>query len=110
MEVFIFLRIRGDHDGTTQQLVIKMLNEDAHLTQSLARFDAAKAQCYLDRDKQKLLAVIEASFGTTVQFDDIVHELLDEHVLGTKTRRRSVAKSISSLGSRKPANVSALEV
>ena len=35
----------------------------------VARFDAEKAKCRYDRDRQRLLAVIEASFGTTTPFN-----------------------------------------
>ena len=33
------------------------------LMQQFATFDAAKAQCFLARDREHLLAVIEAGFG-----------------------------------------------
>ena len=51
---------------------------------SLARFDAAKAQCRYDRDRQKLLAVIEASFGTAAPFNQLVREVLNARALGLK--------------------------
>jgi hypothetical protein len=48
-----------------ERMVIKPLDVgDEDLNSSLARFDASKAQCFLAKDRQKLLAVVEASFGT----------------------------------------------
>ena len=55
---------------------------------SLSRFDAAKAQCRYDRDRQKLLGVIEASFGTVAPFNQLVLEVLNARVLGLKEASR----------------------
>ena len=89
MEVFVFMRIKdlGATVGSTQltsPLAVKFLGDNADLAQNLARFDAAKAQCRYDRDRQKLLAVIEASFGTTAPFNQLVREVLNARVLGLK--------------------------
>ena len=66
------------------------------LAQSLSRFDAAKAQCRYDRDRQRLLAVIEASFGTAAPFNQLVREVLNKQVLGLKEASRSpVSRRIS---------------
>ena len=35
-----------------------------------------------ERDRQKLLAVIEASFGTTAPFDELVVKVFNEQVQG----------------------------
>ena len=53
-------------------MVIKLLDDASALAQTLAKFDAGKARCYLDRDRQKLLAVIEASFGSFYPFNRLV--------------------------------------
>jgi len=44
----------------------------------LLKFRAAKAQCYLPRDKHRLLAAIESSFGTLPTFDALIHDILRE--------------------------------
>ena len=54
----------GSAQLVSQLITVKLLGDNADLMLSLARFDAAKAQCRYDRDRQKLLAMIEASFGT----------------------------------------------
>ena len=105
MEVFIFIRIMNF--GSTadsarlasQLLTIKLLHNKADLARGLSRFDAAKAECRYDRDRQKLLAVIETSFGTMAPFNQLVLEVLNARVLGLKeashhtvaSRRRSKA-------------------
>ena len=61
----------------------------ADLALNLSRFDAAKAKCTYDRDKQKLLAVIESSFGTTAPFNQLVLEVLNARFLGLKEASRS---------------------
>ena len=42
------------------------------LAQQFERFDAAKAQCFKQEDRQRLLAVIEAAFGDFRQFNRLV--------------------------------------
>ena len=60
--------------GGQRSDILVFLLDDAttDLTTSLAEFDASKAQCYIDRDRQGLLAVIEASFGTFAPFNKLV--------------------------------------
>ena len=86
LEVFMFIRIKdvGASGGSSDQLVIKLLGDMTDLAQSLSRFDAAKAQCRYDRDRQRLLAVIEASFGTAAPFNQLVLEVLNRRLLGVK--------------------------
>ena len=59
-------------------------------SERIARFEAAKAQCRHDRDRQKLLAVIEASFGTTAPFDELVVKVFNEQVIGVKGLQRQI--------------------
>ena len=76
IEVFTFLRM----GGAIGRIELKMIahpdadKEEArgHLAQQLERFDAAKAQCFKNEDRQRLLAVIEAAFGDFKQFNLLV--------------------------------------
>ncbi len=107
MGVFIFMRIKdvgstADSAKLASQLItVKLLENNADLaqsvTQSLSRFDAAKAECRYDRDRQKLLAVIETSFGTVAPFNQLVLEVLNARVLGLKeaSRRSTVSRRMS---------------
>ena len=47
------------------------------LREQLATFDAARAQCALEQDRERLLAVIEAGFGAAGRFNAIVRGVLD---------------------------------
>ena len=84
MEIFVFVRMGGEHDD----IIVKLLHESGGLAESLTKFDAAKARCFLDVDRQRLLAVVEASFGTFAPFNKLVHGLLKE-----ATRRESSRNS-----------------
>ena len=82
MELFVFVRMGGE----TNDIVVKLLDDgSSDLTTCLAKFDAGQAQCFLDRDRQKLWAVIEASFGTFEPFNRIVRGIFAEQ-LGQSTR------------------------
>ena len=94
MEVFIFMRIKNVGSTSesaklaSQLIKVKLLDSNADLTRSLSRFDAARAECRYDRDRQKLLAVIEASFGTVAPFNQLVVSVLNARVLGLKEASR----------------------
>ena len=51
------------------------------LTEQFASFDAAKAQCFLAKDREQLRAVIEAGFGDFDDFNRIARSLLVRRVL-----------------------------
>ena len=44
----------------------------------LSRFDAGAARCFLDSDRQHLLAVIETGFGNFAPFNKLVRAILAE--------------------------------
>ena len=95
MELFVFARMSGDCDD----LVVKLLDDEQTPRQELVRrictkFDAGKARCFADRDRQRLWAVIEASFGTFTPFNQIMkglfkEELSDEYFARVDEMRRS---------------------
>ena len=45
------------------------------LRQQFATFDAAKAQCFLTRDREHLLAVIKAGFGDCTGFNRVARAI-----------------------------------
>ena len=95
MEVFIFVRIKGDSTQLTSLFSIKMLRDDDNFMVEISRFEATKAKCRHDRDCQKLLAVIEASFGTTTLFDQLVFKIFKEQVLGSDLKSHRSARAVS---------------
>jgi hypothetical protein len=74
MEVFVFLQMGGERES----MVIKPLDETAGLAFNLAHFDAAKAQCFLPSDRQKLFGIIESAFGTFAPFNKTVRGIFRE--------------------------------
>ena len=69
-------------------MVVRLLSDDEKLTltKGLAKFDAGKAKCFLNRDRQRLLAVIEASFGTFASFNQVVRRIFKEQIKRESTR------------------------
>jgi hypothetical protein len=77
VEIFVFLQMGGERE----RMVLHPLEAgDAHLHYSLAHFDAEKAQCFLAKDRDKLLAVVQASFGTFGPFNKIVRGCFEKEL------------------------------
>ena len=74
MELFVYLRMGGRREDVT----VRLLGATEAVRELLARFDAGKARCYLGKDREKLLAVIEAGFGTFAPFNGIVRGIFAE--------------------------------
>ena len=68
---------------------IKLLDDSTDLTDKLRRFDAAKARCFLDTDRQRLWATIESSFGTFAPFNAAVLRIFAEQL--EKTGEKAAA-------------------
>ena len=75
--------------GDRERITVLPLSGDA--TTSIAKFHAARAQCTISRDRERLLAVIEAGFGDLKPFDDIVRHILSTTVAEHEQDRRSKA-------------------
>ena len=76
MELFVFMRMGGKRED----IDVRLLEETTNLAVRLTSFDASAAKCFLDRDRQKLLAVIEATFGTFSPFNKLVRELFKKQL------------------------------
>ena len=87
MEVFTYLRT----GGTRERIISRPIAGSDALAEGFVKFDAAKGKCYHAKDRQKLLAVIEAGFGDLIPFNAAVRELL----AGETTARPAKAKSIT---------------
>ena len=53
---------------------------------STRSFDAEKAECFLEKDRQRLLAVVEAGFGSFEGFNTTMRGVFDERVRRESTR------------------------
>ena len=70
MELFVFVKM----GGTPDRILVRCIGKaDATM---LTKFEASKAQCFLKHDRERLLAVVEASFGDLSPFDKAVRKLL----------------------------------
>ena len=74
VELFVFMRMGGQRD----RIVVKLLDEGGDLQRKLARFDANKARCFLEYDRQRLLAVIESGFGNCSPFNKLVRGIFSK--------------------------------
>ena len=63
--------------GKSEDIELRLLSDDlkGELAMILGKFDAGKARCFLHQDRQKLLAVIEAAFGTLAPFNKVVRSI-----------------------------------
>ena len=85
MEIFTFMRM----GGTRERIEVKMITHKDHthpaaakreLKRQFATFDAAKAECFLPKDKHRLLAVVEAGFGDFKVFNQHVRSIFDDRL------------------------------
>jgi len=75
MEIFVFVRMGGN---TKQDMVVRLLSGATDLAAALKKFDAGKAETYDPNDRERLWAVIEASFGTFDPFNKVVRDMFDK--------------------------------
>ena len=75
MEIFIFLEM----GGKISNVDIKPIHGTAaELAQLFASFDVQEAKCFLLEDRSRLLAVIEAAYGSFDLFNEHVRSLMLE--------------------------------
>ena len=99
MEIFTFMRMGGAMDRIDVELithpdqdrVTRAFAAKRELMEQLATFDAAKAQCFKQADRQRLLAVIEAGFGNFDEFNTGVREVFKLRRMSVAAARMSVA-------------------
>ena len=82
LELFVFVQMGGLKDDIDIRLAVpahgtgdERATAVHSIVSSLSTFDAAKAQCYLNRDRQRILATIETAFGSTVPFSKLVRAI-----------------------------------
>ena len=79
------MRMGGDMEEHIEvELIVNPHHDETEarkkLWGELTTFDAAKAQCFKHEDEQKLLAVIEAAFGTFDDFNERVRSAFEKRV------------------------------
>ena len=87
MELFTFVRM----GHSQERIYFKQLGgEETEL--ALARFDAAKARCFYNRDREKLLAVVESGFGDLPPFNRAVRDLLGVTLSNLRKKKSTTSK------------------
>jgi hypothetical protein len=74
MEIFIFVRMGGEHEN----MVVRLLSGATDLAPELLKFDAGKAKTFDPNDRERLWAVIEAAFGTFDPFNKVVRDMFNK--------------------------------
>ena len=70
VELFVFLRMGGE---TERIRVLELGGVDVRV--ALNRFDAAHAKCFLVEDQERLLAIVEAGFGSLAPFSALIRSI-----------------------------------
>ena len=89
MEIFVFVQMGGEHE---RAVILPLTDDDysdADLLDKLVQFDAGKAECFLPGDRHKLLATIEASFGTFHPFNKVVSGIFQDKLVRRRGREDS---------------------
>ena len=84
MEVFTFLRMGGDFDRI---IVVPIGWNDVSAKAAFEEVDVTEAKCYLDSDRQRLWAIIEAGFGDFFGFNQIIRHVFLERTLTQQSSR-----------------------
>ena len=88
MECFVFLYVGGDRerivvvplsDGTAPS-ALAVRDAEAPIHAPFASFDASRATCFKPEDKEQLLGVVEAAFGSLAAFSAAVQRRFGERV------------------------------
>ena len=102
MELFTFLRMGGAMERIELRLIAHPDQDQAaakrELTAQLATFNAAKAECFKQEDRQRLLAVIEAGFGDFQDFNKDVRTVFHRglHRLSSSRGRSTLTRLFAS--------------
>ena len=70
VELFVFLRMGGEKERIR---VMELGGVDVRV--ALNRFDAANAKCFLVKDQERLLAIVEAGFGSLAPFSALIRSI-----------------------------------
>ena len=95
--MFVYLKM----GGAKNSMLIKMLDKnDRQLFKQLKTFNAADARCFLDDDRQRLLAVIETGFGSFAPFNAVVRGIFEHQRRMSETK--NIAEQVAQMNAQKP--------
>ena len=90
MELFTFVQMGGERTA------LSVVELGDSVRGALSRFDASKARCFLSKDRQHLLAVMEAGFGDLQPFNRVMRQLLKERTVDIQARPWALRRFVSS--------------
>ena len=94
IELFVFVQLHEEKDEVKKKLIVKPLaskKTPKDLQEDMEKFKAGEAKTFDPNDRERLLAVIEASFGTLDPFNKIVQDISKFHY------ERAIEKGIPNL-------------
>lgn len=78
LELFTFVRSGGSLDA----VVLKPLKLES-AESAIKDLDISKADCFQRQDKQRILAIVEANFGSSMQFNLSCRQILSSKLAAT---------------------------
>ena len=94
LEIFTFVR----SGGKVEQIVLKPLKSGS-ASAAFSAFDIRQADCFLRVDKQRILAVVESSYGSFGQFNAACRQIFSAQLgLTTKTQDKKGSPLTASRG------------
>ena len=79
IELFTFVKMGGTRERVCIRPLLAASDDQKQLGEALLRVDAKVAGCYLLKDRDRLLGIIEASFGDCRAFNGCLHAFFEEH-------------------------------
>jgi len=77
MEIFVFLSMGGNHERI---VLLPLGASEAAVLERFEAFDAQQCECFLATDRERLLGVIEAGFGSFSTFNALARKMLLDRV------------------------------
>ena len=102
MEIFTFMRMGGTRERIEVNMIMHKDKDPAEakkeLKKQFATFDAAKAECFLPKDKHRLLAIVEAGFGDFEEFNKLMRGVFETRLKSSGTQRWLQLRAAAKLG------------
>ena len=78
MEVFVFLKMGGSVQRIT--IIPIELRDEKTAREKFEEVDVSECKCYVDKDRQKLLGIVEKGFGSYEAFNKAFRNVFDQRI------------------------------
>ena len=89
MEVFVFLKMGGSVQRIT--IIPIELKDEKTAKAKFEEVDVSKCKCYLEKDRQKLLGIVEKGFGSYEAFNKAFRHVFDQRMSTIITQKNIVS-------------------